>query len=98
METWKRFKSDPLAVAGLLIIFFLFFLAVAAPLLANEKPLVLYMDNHLSFPAFSALFTPESPETFVEKSWNFLLLFLPLSAVVFLFSRLFSHSKGKKSF
>ena len=98
METWKRFKSDPLAVAGLLIIFFLFFLAVAAPLLANEKPLVLYMDNHLSFPAFSALFTPESPETFVEKSWNFLLLFLPLSAVVFLFSRLFSHSKRKKIF
>ncbi|MBR2365278.1 MAG: ABC transporter permease [Lentisphaeria bacterium] len=96
MDTWKKFKNDPLALSGLFIIFFLVFLAVSAPLIANEKPLLLYVNGHLSSPAFSELFTPESPEIFVEKSWNFLLLFLPCSIVLFLTGKLFSSAKRKK--
>ena len=98
MDTWKRFKKDPLALAGAFIIFFLLFLAVFAPVIANNKPLILYMGGTLSFPAFSALFTPESPEIFVEKSWNFLLFFLPLTSLLFLFCKILPSSKRKKYF
>ena len=98
MRTWKNFRKDPLAVTGLVIIFLLVFCAVSAPLLANEKPLLLYIGGKLSSPAFSALFTPESPEIFVEKSWNFLMLFLPLSGILFLLCRVFPVQKRKKSF
>ena len=98
MRTWKNFRKDPLAVTGLVIIFLLVFCAVFAPLLANEKPLLLYIGGKLTSPAFSALFTPESPEIFVEKSWNFLMLFLPLSGILFLLCRVFPVQKRKKSF
>ncbi|MBO4303761.1 MAG: ABC transporter permease [Lentisphaeria bacterium] len=95
MEVWKKFRKDPLALAGLFIIFLFVFLAVFAPLIANEKPLLLYVGGHLSSPAFSALFTPESPELFVEKSWNFLLLYLP--ALLLLFAgRNILPEKGRK--
>ena len=98
MQTWRKFRKDPLAVTGLFIIFFLVFLAVFAPLIANEKPLLLYVNGHLSSPAFSALFTPESPEIIVEKSWNFLMLFLPLSGLLFLLCRILPEKRRKKSF
>lgn len=37
-----QFKKNKLAVAGLYIILFLFFMAIFAPLLANNKPLFIY--------------------------------------------------------
>lgn len=89
----KRFLQYKGGVMGVLFVLFLWLIAIFAPLLANGKPLLLSMGGELSSPAFQALFSPESPEIFVEKSFNFLLLFLPFAAVLFFLLR-----KKKKVF
>lgn len=75
----RRFFSDWTAVAGLSLIILMLAVAVFAPLLANGFPLLVISKGHLSFPVFSTLFSTESPEIFVEKTFNFFLLYLPLA-------------------
>jgi len=54
---WKmvgyHFKKRKLAVFGLWITIFLFFIAIFAPLLANDKPIVFYYQGNVYFPVFS---------------------------------------------
>ncbi len=54
---WKmvsyHFKKRKLAVLGLWITIFLFFVAIFAPLLANDKPIVFYHQGNVYFPVFS---------------------------------------------
>ncbi len=73
----RRFFSDWTAVAGLTGVVFIAFMAVAAPLLANGRPLVMWHDG-LSFPFLRYFFAPDSSESLVEKFFNFWLIFLPL--------------------
>ncbi|MEM5787809.1 MAG: ABC transporter permease [Syntrophobacteraceae bacterium] len=65
---WKmvsyHFKKKKLAVAGLYVTIFLFFVAVFAPLLANDKPILFYHGGSLYFPVFSGV---DKVETFVWK-------------------------------
>jgi len=48
---WRQFKKDRLAMAGLVVILLLFFIAIFAPLLANNKPLILRYQSRYYFPA-----------------------------------------------
>lgn len=48
-----HFKKNRLAVVGLWITLFLFFVAIFAPLLANDKPLVFLHGGGIYFPALS---------------------------------------------
>jgi len=54
---WKmvsyHFKKRKLAVIGLWITIFLFFVAIFAPLLANDKPILFYYGGRLYSPVFS---------------------------------------------
>ncbi len=54
---WKmvgyHFKKRKLAVFGLWVTIFLFFVAIFAPLLANDKPILFYHKGSLNFPVFS---------------------------------------------
>lgn len=50
---WKQFRRDRVAVAGLLLVLVLFFLALFAPLIANDRPLLASLDGHITFPIFS---------------------------------------------
>ena len=63
--------------------------AIFAPLLANGQPLLVWTGGTVLFPAFSGLFSTESPELFVEKSFNFLMLYLPLLGILHLCFRRF---------
>ena len=67
-EIWKKFRKSRTAVSGLAAILFLCAVAVFAPLIANGKPLLVFMNGSLSSPAFSAVISPESSEVFVEKT------------------------------
>lgn len=54
---WDRFKRDRLAMAGLIVVGLLFLLAYLAPLIANDKPLFMRVDDGpLYFPAFGEVF------------------------------------------
>ena len=77
----RRFFSDWTAVTGFILIILMLAVAVFAPLLANRLPLLVIKDGSVSFPFFSALFSTDSPEIFVEKTFNFFLLYLPLAAL-----------------
>ncbi|MEI3005386.1 MAG: ABC transporter permease [Victivallales bacterium] len=72
---------------GFAAILFLCAVAVFAPLIANGKPLLVFMNGSLSSPAFSAVISPESSEVFVEKTFNFLMFFLPLLLLLWIFTR-----------
>ena len=51
----REFFKGTLNVASLVFILFLFAIAVLAPFLANDKPLVIRVDGQLHFPAFRDL-------------------------------------------
>ncbi len=48
---WRQLKQNRLAMVGLFITVLLLLVAICAPLLANNRPLVLYYQNHIYFPA-----------------------------------------------
>lgn len=51
---WHHFRKRPLSVAGLWVTIFLVAVAVLAPVLANDRPVVVRADGGWSFPVFSA--------------------------------------------
>ena len=83
-EAIQRFKSDPMAIFGVYGIVFLVVTAVAAPLIANTRPLLLHMNGHLSSPALRYIFAPDSTEILVEQLFNFILLFCPVALILLL--------------
>ena len=79
----KRFSSDLMAKIGLWGICFLLFIAIFAPLLANGRPIILYRNHSIEFPMLHFLFAPDSSEVIVEQTFNFLMLFLPIAAIIY---------------
>ena len=69
----RRFRSDPPAVAGLCGIALLLLLALAAPLIANGRPLLLRTDAGWSAPFWRTIFAPDSPEYLIEQACTFFL-------------------------
>ncbi len=47
---WRQLKRNKLAMGGLIITILLLLVAILAPLLANNRPLVLYYNKHIYFP------------------------------------------------
>lgn len=47
---WRQYKRDRLALAGFVVVLCLFFVAIFAPLLANNRPIVMKDSKGLSFP------------------------------------------------
>jgi peptide/nickel transport system permease protein len=90
---WRRFKSDPLAIIGLIGIILLVSVALLAPLIANGRPLVVLREGVLSLPFLYFIFAPDSIESLVEKVFNYFLLLIPLLCIIYIFFR-----KNKKAF
>ena len=84
---WLRFSKNKLAMFGLFCVLALILIAIFAPLISNSIPLVLYKDNKLSFPFFYYIFSPNSPEQFVEKVFNYLMVCIPFIVIAFLLFR-----------
>lgn len=78
----RRFFSNRTATTGLILILLMLTVAVFAPLLSNEKPLLVISDGTWSFPAFRGLFSTRSPEVFIELFFNYCLLYLPAAALI----------------
>ena len=72
-------RSGNIGIAGILL---LFLPALAAPLLANGRPLVWMQNDGVTFPFLAAFFAPDRPEYFIEQLFNWLLLFLPCWGVM----------------
>jgi len=62
---WDQFCQDRLAVLGLGLVVLLFLGAIAAPLLANDKPLLLVEQGRWSSPALHGLFRPPTGQELV---------------------------------
>ena len=72
----KKFTSDKLALAGLIMVVFLFLTALFAPFLANGRPLLVIADRKISFPFLQTFFAPDSSEYLIEQFFNYILLVL----------------------
>lgn len=82
-EWWKAFRRLPGGMTGLFLILLLFLTALCAPLLANDQPLLVRIGGEWSCPVLYSLFVPDSTEALLEKVFNYLLLFLPLSGMFY---------------
>jgi peptide/nickel transport system permease protein len=51
-DVWKRFKRNPIALAGFYVVCFLAFMALFADFLANDKPYYLRYGGNTYFPIF----------------------------------------------
>lgn len=51
-SVWDVFKRNTFARAGLYVVAFLFFVALFAPLIANDNPYIYISDNKIYFPIF----------------------------------------------
>ena len=78
----RRFFSNRTATTGLILILLMLTVAVFAPQLSNEKPLLVISNGTWSFPAFRGLFSTRSPEVFIELFFNYCLLYLPAAALI----------------
>lgn len=78
------FFRDKTALIGLAGVAFLLFFALFAPLIANGRPLIMVMDNEVSFPFLRTFFAPDSTEVMVEKIFNYAMLLILLLPVVLL--------------
>ena len=72
---WRQFRRDIFAVLGLGMIGILFFVAVSAPLLAHNKPILIRIDGEWSAPLLREIFAPsDTPEFFLERVFNYFLV------------------------
>ena len=71
---WQRFRSDKLAWGALISLGVLLFAALAAPLIANPRPLLQYTpQDGLTMPFLRSYFAPESTEFCIEQLFNYAL-------------------------
>ena len=47
---WNQFRKDRVAVTGLILVLILFLVAIMAPILANDRPLIASVDGQVQFP------------------------------------------------
>lgn len=89
-QSW-RLKADALSLIGAVVVGVMFLLALGAPLLANGRPFFIFNgeSGEWSFPFLRYIFAPDTTEVVIEKLFNFLLLYLPLWAVLRLIFRRF---------
>ena len=72
----RRFWSATSARIGTAGILLLTIPALFAPLLINQRPLIMIKNGSVSFPFLRYIFAPESPEILVEQLFNFSALYL----------------------
>ena len=93
---WRQFKRDRFAVCGLALIVFLFAVAIFAPLLANGKPILLRANGTLKAPLLREILSPsDTPELFLEKLFNFALVFTVATVSIFVPVMLILKTLGK---
>lgn len=93
-EIWIRFKKSKIALCGLYGIGLLFIIAVYAPLITGNLPLIVIKCNlSVSFPVLYLIFNPDGPEITIDKLYNYLIFFIPLLMV---FLKFIKPKKGIK--
>ena len=89
---WNNFKKDKIAITGLVGIILLVLAAIFAPLIANARPLCIFGNKGIEFPFFYYIFSPNSAEELVAKTFNLLMLYIAPATCLFFLLR-----KSKKT-
>ena len=85
---WQQFKKNKMAYVSLWLLVGLFVLAVAAPLIASERPFIWTDSEGTFYPWFNSLFDHNYYENGIDKFFNLLLVLgTPLFAVWFVLYR-----------
>lgn len=92
-EKLKKFASDKLAICGLVMVVFLFFIALSAPILANGIPLAVVDGNGIKFPFLQTFFAPDSSEYLIEQFFNYALLLIIFYGILHFVPRRFKRTK-----
>jgi len=79
----RQFGKNPVAVWALVLIVLLFVVAAAAPLLANDKPLIFARGGRITLPAFNDIIRPERLIDIVFNAILVVALLAPFVLLVF---------------
>ena len=86
----RRFCRDRIALIGAVGIVLILLPALYAPFITNGRPLLMIDGaGQWSMPFLRAYFAPENSEVMVEKLFNFIALFLPVSLLFYWIFRKF---------
>lgn len=88
----RRFWSSTTARIGTAGIALLMIPALLAPLLVNQRPLIMVKDGVFSLPFLRYIFSPESSEKLVEQTFNFLAMLI----IIFLLCRLIRNARVRR--
>ena len=69
-ETWRQFRKNYLAMFGLVVVGVMFFAAISAPLLANDRPLVMKTATGFWFPALRDYLPEKWDRANNETDWS----------------------------
>ena len=72
-QVWRRFKKHRSGMGGLIMVVFLVFVALLAPLIANDRPIVAKYKDEWHFPAFTTyvdVWVPWQGMRFAMKSFE----------------------------
>jgi len=69
-ETWRRFRKNRLAMAGMAVVLAMIAAAVLAPLLANNRPLAMKTADGWKFPAFSQYLPEKLDRDYLDTDWS----------------------------
>jgi len=104
---WRRFRKNKFAMVGLVIVISLFVLSYFAPLIANNKPIVMQWDNKLYFPAvaeiapfrwivkYPELYTVDFDDIKMDRSVTLMMPIVPYSPVATSLDETFLPPSGK---
>ncbi len=82
---WTRFRQNRYALMAGCLILILFLIAIYAPLLAQNKPLVFDQNGAIGSPLLREIFAPsDSPERILEQFFNFVMVLTTASTVILL--------------
>ncbi len=93
---FKKFVHSKISLISLIIIMFFVGVAVFAPFIANNLPL-LYIaeDGSVYYPFLKAFFRPTSSEILIEQVYNYLALFFVSSLIIWGVLRIIKLHKNK---
>jgi peptide/nickel transport system permease protein len=104
---WRRFRKDRFAMAGLVVVVFLFAVSYVTPLIANNKPIVMRWQDKLYFPAvvemapmrwfvtYPELYTVDFDELKKDRSVSLVMPIVPYSPVSTSLDETFLPPSGK---
>lgn len=86
-NAWMRYRSQPIGILALIIIFIFILVGIYAPFLASSKPIIVIYNHEIYFPLLRYLFYEGFYTKKIDLFFNLLIFTFPVFLLIVLFGR-----------